>query len=31
LENNRQDIIAILKNAGYSAEPIIHDQIFAWK
>lgn len=31
LENNRQDIIATLKNAGYSAEPIIHDQIFAWK
>lgn len=31
LENNRQDIIAVLKNAGYSAEPIIHDQIFAWK
>ena len=31
LEQNRQNLIAILKNAGYSAEPIIHDQIFAWK
>ena len=31
LENNRQQLISILRNAGYSAEPIIHDQIFAWK
>ncbi len=31
LESNRQTLISILKNAGYSAEPIIHDQIFAWK
>jgi FkbM family methyltransferase len=31
LEENRQNIIAVLKNAGYSAEPVIHDQIFAWK
>lgn len=31
LEANRQQLISILRNAGYSAEPIIHDQIFAWK
>jgi FkbM family methyltransferase len=31
LEDNRQQLIGILRNAGYSAEPIIHDQIFAWK
>jgi hypothetical protein len=31
LEQNRQTIIGVLKNAGYSAEPVIHDQIFAWK
>jgi hypothetical protein len=31
LEANRQQLIGILRNAGYSAEPIIHDQIFAWK
>ncbi len=31
LESNRQQLISVLKNAGYSAEPIIHDQIFAWK
>lgn len=31
LEANRQRLISILRNAGYSAEPIIHDQIFAWK
>lgn len=30
LEQNRQKLISILKNAGYSAEPVIHDQIFAW-
>lgn len=31
LEDNRQQLLAVLRNAGYSAEPIIHDQIFAWK
>lgn len=31
LEENRQRLISIFKNAGYNAEPIIHDQIFAWK
>lgn len=31
LEQNRQRLISIFKNAGYNAEPIIHDQIFAWK
>lgn len=31
LEANRQQLISILRGAGYSAEPIIHDQIFAWK
>jgi FkbM family methyltransferase len=31
LEANRQQLLAVLRNAGYSAEPIIHDQIFAWK
>lgn len=31
LEANRQQLIGILRNAGYSAESIIHDQIFAWK
>ena len=31
LEQNRQNLMSILKDAGYSVEPIIHDQIFAWK
>jgi FkbM family methyltransferase len=31
LEENRQKLITILKNVGYGAEPILHDQIFAWK
>ena len=31
LEQNRQTIMGVLKNAGYSAELVIHDQIFAWK
>ena len=31
LEDNRQQLLVVLRNAGYSAEPIIHDQIFAWK
>jgi FkbM family methyltransferase len=31
LEANRQQLLGVLRNAGYSAEPIIHDQIFAWK
>lgn len=31
LEQNRQNLLSILRAGGYSAEPIIHDQIFAWK
>jgi FkbM family methyltransferase len=31
LELNRQNIMAVLRNAGYSTESIIHDQIYAWK
>jgi hypothetical protein len=31
LELNRQNIMAILRNAGYQTESIIHDQIYAYK
>lgn len=31
LEANRQSILAILRNAGYTTESIIHDQIYAYK
>jgi FkbM family methyltransferase len=31
LENNRQQIASILKNAGFQTESIIHDQLYAWK
>jgi FkbM family methyltransferase len=31
LENNRQQIGAVLKNAGYAVEYVVHDQIYAWK
>lgn len=31
LEQNRQEIMSILRDVGYNAEPILHDQVFAWK
>ena len=31
LENNRQQLAAVLRNAGYSVEPVINDQLYAWR
>jgi|LakMenEpi03Aug12_release.lakeMendotaPanAssembly.Ray.scaffolds.fasta_scaffold474232_1 FkbM family methyltransferase len=31
LEQNRQDIMKLLRDAGYNTEPLLHDQIYAWK
>lgn len=31
LENNRQTLAAIFKNAGYNVESVINDQLYAWK
>jgi len=31
LEQNRQKLVSIFKNAGYSTEVMLHDQLYAWK
>ena len=31
LENNRQQLASIFRNAGYSVESVINDQLYAWR